>query len=180
MNTSSPTTPFRRPTYRAPSPPTWACYEQIPYSDSGSDSDSGSESDSESGSGSGDESSSDDGVYAAARALGVSDKRGDELPDMDMDAVGDSAAAPAADVASQKDVKGKQRAVEPEQKEESPRKAARAQRKHRERTYNLRPILTIHKSQGFVWNQVWFQNLSDGVGIMSDRRIYRISLCRLT
>ncbi|KAJ3487263.1 hypothetical protein NLJ89_g11730 [Agrocybe chaxingu] len=49
-----------------------------------------------------------------------------------------------------KDVKGKQRAIDPEP--EPPRR----QRKKRQRMYTLRPILTIQRSQGFVWNQDLF------------------------
>ncbi|KAJ3540487.1 hypothetical protein NM688_g6219 [Phlebia brevispora] len=51
-----------------------------------------------------------------------------------------------------KDVKGKQRAIEPEI--ESPKRQHR--KKHREHSYPLRPILTIQRSQGFVWNQDLF------------------------
>ena len=42
---TAPYTQRRRAFGRAPSPPTWACYEQIPYDD-GCDSDTGSDRDS--------------------------------------------------------------------------------------------------------------------------------------
>ncbi|KAG6330327.1 hypothetical protein ID866_8762 [Astraeus odoratus] len=51
-----------------------------------------------------------------------------------------------------KDVKGKQRAVDPEPE---PTKR-RHRRRERRPTQTLRPILTIQKSQGFVWNQDLF------------------------
>jgi hypothetical protein len=56
------------------------------------------------------------------------------------------------EVDKQKDVKGKQRAIEPEPESPSPRR----QRKKREHVFTLRPILTIQRSQGFVWNQDLF------------------------
>ena len=53
--------------------------------------------------------------------------------------------------------KGKQRAVEPEPEpllvEKSPKRRHR-KRKHHEIPFAYRPILTIKKSEGFVWNQV--------------------------
>jgi hypothetical protein len=148
---------FRRPTYRAPSPPTWACYEQIPY---GSDDESESMSESES-------DSDEDEEFARA-----ADHRDDaeEVHNMDIDAEGDSATHGAqvggaendgdVETVVKKDVKGKQRAVEPADEEDEPappKQSPQRERRRRERqrpTYNPRPILTIHKSQGFVWNQV--------------------------
>ena len=53
-----------------------------------------------------------------------------------------------------KDVKGKQRAVE---HYESPKREHR--KKQRQPVFTLRPILTIQKSQGFVWNQVSYYKL---------------------
>lgn len=57
-----------------------------------------------------------------------------------------------------KDVKGKGRAVDPDAQPDtpSPQKSPKQERKkkHREPVINFRPILTIQKSQGFVWNQV--------------------------
>lgn len=70
-----------------------------------------------------------------------------------------------------KDVKGKQRAIEPEP--ESPRR----QKKKRDSVYTLRPILTIQRSQGFVWNQVSTQS----IGIWSQSLInHRICSYRHT
>ncbi|EDR04044.1 uncharacterized protein LACBIDRAFT_295136 [Laccaria bicolor S238N-H82] len=151
---------FRRRTMgRAASPPTWACYEQIRYDDedySDSCSDSCSE-DEEDYSGS-----------AAAADSGVRQSRGDmsddaedvvvhptttqdNSSDIDMDmGDGDEAKKHQKDQIQQKDVKGKQRAIEPEP--ESPRR----QRKKKQQVYTLRPILTIQRSQGFVWNQDLF------------------------
>jgi hypothetical protein len=67
-----------------------------------------------------------------------------EVQDIDMDMDVDNS---HEKMSGQKDVKGKQRAVEPEP--ESPRR-----KKKRNSVYTLRPILTIQRSQGFVWNQV--------------------------
>ena len=155
---------FRRRTIgRAASPPTWACYEQIRYDDedySDSCSDSCSEDE-------------EDYSGPAAADSGVRQSRGDmsddaedvvvhppttqdDSNDIDMDmGDGDEAKKQQKDQMQQKDVKGKQRAIEPEP--ESPRR----QRKKRPHVYTLRPILTIQRSQGFVWNQVrwWSFNL---------------------
>ncbi|KIK02939.1 hypothetical protein K443DRAFT_677103 [Laccaria amethystina LaAM-08-1] len=151
---------FRRRTMgRAASPPTWACYEQIRYDDEDY-SDSCSDSCSE-----------DEEDYSGATAAadsGVRQSRGDmsddaedvvvhptttqdDSNDIDMDmGDGDEAKKHQKDQKQQKDVKGKQRAIEPEP--ESPRR----QRKKRPHVYTLRPILTIQRSQGFVWNQDLF------------------------
>ena len=153
---------FRRRTIgRAPSPPTWACYEQIPYEDDYSDSAS-------------DSCSEDDEDYAPGRTVPVhdSDSEADsslggrqepELPpnsqssrpdgDIEIDD-GDAALSEdkLAELKLSRDVKGKQRAMEPVIVNESPKRQHR--RKHREPSYTLRPILTIQRSQGFVWNQV--------------------------
>jgi hypothetical protein len=67
---------------------------------------------------------------------------------MDMDDASSNENRKDGDAEKQKDIKGKQRAVDPEP--ETPRR----QRKKRQHVYTLRPILTIQKSQGFVWNQV--------------------------
>ena len=69
--------------------------------------------------------------------------------DMEIDE-GDEALSADKIAELKRDVKGKQRAIEPEF--ESPKRQHR--RKPREPTYALRPILTIQRSQGFVWNQV--------------------------
>lgn len=152
---------FRRRTMgRAASPPTWACYEQIRYDDedySDSCSDSCSEDE-------------EDYSGTAAADSGVRQSRGDmsedsedvvvhpttqdNSNDIDMDmGDGDEAKKHQKDQKQLKDVKGKQRAIEPEP--ESPRR----QRKKRQQTYTLRPILTIQRSQGFVWNQVRWSSL---------------------
>ncbi|KAK0214115.1 hypothetical protein IW262DRAFT_1279005 [Armillaria fumosa] len=148
---------FRRRTIgRAASPPTWACYEQIPYDDEDDYSDSGSESCSE------DEEdyshahehlsdSEDDHDHCGAP---MSENRADDSLDMDMDMDEENTEAAAVKkvAASQKDVKGKQKAIEPD-----PEPAKRRHRKReRQHVYTLRPILTIQRSQGFVWNQDLF------------------------
>lgn len=144
--------PFvRRRIGRAPSPPTWACYEQIPYDDDYSD--SGSEDNS---------CSEDDEDYGRIvhRNSDVSD--GDRLgvhereehpgrPDGDMELdESDEALSEQKITELKRDAKGKQRAIDPEP--ESPKRQHR--RKRRQPVFTLRPILTIQRSQGFVWNQV--------------------------
>ncbi|EMD31301.1 hypothetical protein CERSUDRAFT_119859 [Gelatoporia subvermispora B] len=143
---------FRRRTLgRAASPPTWACYEQIPYDDEGSESASD------------DSCSEDEEDYGHARS---SDAEGDRPAesvkhaprenadgDMDLDEA-DEAMSTQAIADLKKDVKGKQRATEPEPESPSPRK--QPHRRRRQPVFALRPILTIHKSQGFVWNQDLF------------------------
>ncbi|KAK0470312.1 uncharacterized protein EV420DRAFT_1499771 [Desarmillaria tabescens] len=148
---------FRRRTIgRAASPPTWACYEQIPYDDEDEYSDSGSESCSE------DEEDyshahehlSDSEDDSDHRGAPMNEHRADDSLDMDMDIDEENTEAAAAKKAatSQKDVKGKQKAIEPE-----PEPAKRRHRKReRQHVYTLRPILTIQRSQGFVWNQDLF------------------------
>ncbi|KAF8514548.1 hypothetical protein BU17DRAFT_77032 [Hysterangium stoloniferum] len=143
---------FRRRTLgRAPSPPTWACYEQIPpqASDSdedevqtASDSQSGSDSEGE-GTGNGNDSidnsnsnNNDDGNGSNNNNSGSSSRwqhetRPDSLcEDMEMD----------MDMG------------EPE----SPGARRQRRRKHHEPPFVYRPILTIKKSEGFVWNQDLF------------------------
>ncbi|CAL1716154.1 unnamed protein product [Somion occarium] len=125
---------FRRRTLgRAPSPPTWACYEQIPYDDGYSD--SGSEDNS---------CSEDEEDYGRCIPRDI---------DRDMEIDEGDEAAPEDKLAElKKDVKGKQRAIEPEH--DSPKR--QLHRKHRQPQIPLRPILTIQRSQGFVWNQDLF------------------------
>jgi len=154
MSTATNSYYFRRRTIgRAASPPTWACYEQIPYE--GDDySDSGSESFSE-----------DDDEYSSAKAISGQEPSSDsedndhepapKIPvnentdiDMDMDEEHTEGAEKAA---AQREAKGKQRAIEPE-----PETKRQHRKKHRSSVYTLRPILTIQKSQGFVWNQDLF------------------------
>ncbi|KAK7037812.1 hypothetical protein VNI00_010773 [Paramarasmius palmivorus] len=154
-------TPYRdyfrcRTIGRAASPPTWACYEQIPYDDEYSDScsDSCSEDDEDYGgcavADEGDSDSGDEHVTSMRdRAV---DNAGDDI-DMDMDHEVDEAAAkkpsePAIDV------KGKQKAIEPEPEPELTNRHSR--RRQRRIVRPLRPILTIQRSQGFVWNQDLF------------------------
>jgi len=146
---------FRRRTIgRAASPPTWACYEQIPY-DGDEYSDSGSDSCSEDD----DEYSGAHGQHGSAsdsedkdQAITSGDMPVDDPShdlDMDIEEEGDGVNGKAVD--SQKDVKGKQRAIEQE-----PEKSPRQHRRKRPPVYTLRPILTIQRSQGFVWNQDLF------------------------
>ncbi|KAL0568141.1 hypothetical protein V5O48_013848 [Marasmius crinis-equi] len=169
---------FRRPSRtigRAASPPTWACYEQISYDDEYSDADSCSDSCSEDdedyacgrqGGGSGDEghSESDEEHVASMRERENHVDDGTNDIDMDMDGEVDEAAAAAKKLAD-KDVKGKQKAIvvdsdppEPEPEPQPIRMRDRQRRRpQRERpVHPLRPILTIHRSQGFVWNQDLF------------------------
>jgi len=134
---------FRRRTIgRASSPPTWACYEQIPYDgDDCSDSDSCSEDGEDYG------QAAHDSDSESEQAVNTSEKQDDMAHDMEIDEEGGDGDADKI----QKDVKGKQRAIEPE-----PEKSQRRQRKKRSQVYTLRPILTIQRSQGFVWNQDLF------------------------
>ncbi|KAH9945405.1 uncharacterized protein BXZ73DRAFT_96395 [Epithele typhae] len=141
---------FRRRTMgRAPSPPTWACYEQIPYaddySDSGSDVDSCSEDEEEyhHASAADAERPSPASAPAADRADG----------DMEIDEGDEPMSADRVAEAFKKDVKGKQRAVE---HFDSPPPKREHRKKPRQPVFTLRPILTIQKSQGFVWNQDLF------------------------
>ncbi|KAH9930058.1 uncharacterized protein B0H18DRAFT_1117122 [Fomitopsis serialis] len=146
--------PFvRRRIGRAPSPPTWACYEQIPYdddySDSGSEDNSCSEDDEDYGRivhRSSDVSDGDrHGVHEREEHAGRPDG-GMEIDESD-EAMSEQKIAEL-----KKDVKGKQRAIDPEP--ESPKRQHR--RKRRQPVFTLRPILTIQRSQGFVWNQDLF------------------------
>ncbi|KAI0671660.1 hypothetical protein C8Q78DRAFT_1030243 [Trametes maxima] len=138
---------FRRRTLgRAPSPPTWACYEQIPYDDDYSESESDNNSCSE------DEEDYDNVASDGERAGAVSDTRSPQVEgDMELDE-GDDAMSSEKVAEMKKDVKGKQRAIESHY--ESPKRERR--KKHRQPVFTLRPILTIQKSQGFVWNQDLF------------------------
>lgn len=128
----------------------WACYEQIPceddYSDSASDDNSCSE---------------DEEDYARAAVLDSESEGGSPRSrqepradgDMEIDE-GDEAMSTEKIAEYKKDVKGKQRAIEPEI--ESPKR--QHPKKRRQPTYTLRPILTIQRSQGFVWNQVRYHS----------------------
>lgn len=139
----------RRRIGRAPSPPTWACYEQIPYDDDYSDSGSDDNSCSE-----------DEEDYGRVVHSGSDVSDGDHTVhekhdpprdgDMEIDEGDEAAARKIAEF--KKDVKGKQRAIEPEP--DSPRRQHR--KKRHQPVFTLRPILTIQRSQGFVWNQDLF------------------------
>lgn len=164
---NSPYSYFRTRTIgRASSPPTFACYEQRgnPYDDEDDDdySDEASEDNvscSEDGDDYGhhdhDESDSENEDHFVNTPEAPEKQlvdHGEDI-DMDIDDEGDDEAAAAKIAAHKRDVKGKQRAIDPEP--EIPKKQQHhRQKKPRERMYTLRPILTIQKSQGFVWNQV--------------------------
>ncbi|TFK73230.1 hypothetical protein BDN72DRAFT_834890 [Pluteus cervinus] len=159
---------FRRRIGRAASPPTWACYEQIPCDEEDDCSESGSESCSEdeedytggdagangvtnTGSGS---DSEDNEVNTRGRSTTrhiEDDNAHQEIDNMDIDEDPERAKEEKEKGIS-KDVKGKQRAVDPPE----PAPKQRQRRKRREPVYALRPILTIQRSQGFVWNQDLF------------------------
>ncbi|TFK17479.1 hypothetical protein FA15DRAFT_676042 [Coprinopsis marcescibilis] len=166
---------FRRRIGRAASPPTWACYEQIRYDEEYSDSDSDSCSEDEEDyprviphCTERDDASDNELDSSAPRdcAAGGRGAGGIDSDDIDMD-MGDEdgdVARPAhvtrgsADSFAQqqaRDLKGKQKAVEPVIPE-PPVRVRRQARKKREPVYTLRPILTIQRSQGFVWNQDLF------------------------
>ncbi|KAA1467142.1 hypothetical protein DENSPDRAFT_926378 [Dentipellis sp. KUC8613] len=148
----------RRPLGRAPSPPTWACYEQIhaasdfdpEFSCSDSDDDEHSEDDAPAPPHAHDDEHSDSD----------SESEGEAVVGMDVDEPGDAekkAADHAHRVRAAKD-KGKQRAVEPEPAPAPVpvRPSRRRERQRRQPSIALRPILTIQRSQGFVWNQDLF------------------------
>lgn len=178
MSTAANSYYFRRRTMgRAASPPTWACYEQIhndgDYSDSDSDSCSEDDDDyNDAGIHTRRHDSDSEDNEAAAAGKTSRDDDGHDI-DMDMDVDGPDAAKNDAETDKQKDVKGKQRAVEPEP--ESPRRQRKKKQPH---VYTLRPILTIHKSQGFVWNQVCFCLLSHIRAKLIFRPRNRTCLCR--
>ena len=168
MTTTNPTYTnyFRRRTIgRAASPPTFACYEQrgSPYDNDDDLSDDGSEDNvscSEDGEDYGrheSDSETDDHVNSLGEKK--PDNAAPDDVDMEIDE-GDDGVAEKKVAAHKKDVKGKQRAIDPEP--ESPKRQSR-QKKPRQPVYTLRPILTIQRSQGFVWNQVsdWYPNIMD-------------------
>ncbi|KAF7317267.1 hypothetical protein HMN09_00461900 [Mycena chlorophos] len=151
--------PYRRRIGRAASPPTWACYEQIrDYGESEDDSEDESESDEDEGGHSDGEGEGHGGDAEVVVAPGHDDEGMAADMDIDPDAEGQAHAADAHDGAEPgppptptPKAKGKQRAVEPE-----PVPKRRTRKGKRERVYQLRPILTIQRSQGFVWNQDLF------------------------
>ena len=149
---------------RAPSPPTWACYEQIQYDDEYSD-DSPSDGDSHD-----DDDDEDDEDHDRDDSCSEDDEDYGRLPDSSTSSI-QSHESPSSPEESEKtkdssdgakkDVKGKGRAVDPEHEvgdsAQPPPSKPRIRSKKRHsgrRARTLRPILTIHKSQGFVWNQV--------------------------
>ncbi|KIJ52479.1 hypothetical protein M422DRAFT_26068 [Sphaerobolus stellatus SS14] len=164
----------RRPMGRAPSPPMWACYEQIPPQGSDSEyEDTDSDSDTQTGS----DSEDDDHVHDHAARPRSDSPAGDIEMDMD---IGEPEKMDVEQIQKQDKMcgdkcmdedqddectspkvrmdKGKQRAIEPEvqtEKEKSPKKRHR-RRKYHESSFIYRPILTIKKSEGFVWNQDLF------------------------
>jgi hypothetical protein len=183
-----PASPFfrHRPLGRAPSPPTWACYEQIPAR---SDLLGSSDSDSDSGEAADEDSLSDVDSSSSSSSSGEDDEEHDDVPaepeaDADVQAAKVEAEAEAAglmDVESDKDDvtasarrhhppsagdpekrdKGKQRADDPPNTVTGGGKSvpvahsrSRRPRGRRPPVSVLRPILTIQRSQGFVWNQV--------------------------
>jgi hypothetical protein len=136
---------------RAASPPTWACYEQIPfdgddYSDSASDGSCSDDGEDYAGA----EDHSDDDESEPHHVVNTTPSE-DHADHMEIDESDDGEEKVAE---FKKDVKGKQRAIEPEHEPESPPKR-RHKKKQRDHVYTLRPILTIQRSQGFVWNQVF-------------------------
>jgi hypothetical protein len=177
--TARPASPFfrHRPLGRAPSPPTWACYEQIPArSELLGSSD---ESDSDSGDEAADEDSLSDADCNANPADDPDDADADDNSSLSDDDDDDAEAAGLMDVEDDEDGsgrdggdpekrdKGKQRAEVPrattgDDKSSSspviphapPPPRHRRPRSRRPPMSALRPILTIQRSQGFVWNQV--------------------------
>ncbi|PIL35647.1 hypothetical protein GSI_02377 [Ganoderma sinense ZZ0214-1] len=137
----------RRPIGRAPSPITWACYEQIPYGDDYSDSASDNDSCSE------DEDDYEHPRSDPERPDPAGDARSSQIDgEMEIDEGDEPMSAERVAEMKKKDVKGKQRAVE---HFESPKREHR-KKPRQQPVFTLRPILTIQKSQGFVWNQDLF------------------------
>ena len=163
-----PASPFfrHRPLGRAPSPPTWACYEQIPAR---SDLLGSSESDSDSGDAADEDSLSDADSSSSSTSSSPASDDAEVAGLMDVESDKDEAAEPATDLPNEggdpeKRDKGKQRAEDPPN---APPKSVPVvhtrSRRHRGRRPPmsvLRPILTIQRSQGFVWNQVRISTLA--------------------
>jgi len=150
---------------RAPSPPTWACYEQIQYDGEYSD-DSASDGDSHDDD---DDEDDDDEDHNRDDSCSEDDEDYGRLPDSPSSiqsheppsSTEDSEKTKDSSDEAKKDVKGKGRAMDPEHEvgdpvqPPPPKPRLRTKKRHSgRRTRTLRPILTIHKSQGFVWNQV--------------------------
>ncbi|KAH8801255.1 hypothetical protein DL96DRAFT_1508298 [Flagelloscypha sp. PMI_526] len=136
--------PRRVPLGRAASPPTWAWYEQIP-DDYSSESESGSDSESDDESGARDNITEED--QQPANTLN------DNNAGVDVDSMDPPSTPPAS--SSVDKGKGKERQTDSSDSLPSPRRKTREQR-HRGRPSALRPIVTIQRSQGFVWNQDLF------------------------
>jgi hypothetical protein len=189
--TERPPSPFfrHRPLGRAPSPPTWACYEQIPArsdlipSSDDSDSDSGDAADDDSLSDA-DSSTSDDDDDPDTEAAGLMDVESDRDDPTTTTTPADPQVAPRCSSPGgdpEKRDKGKQRAEDRPNtttttdpttlttpltpstpSATSPNSVpvshprTRRPRGRRPPVSVLRPILTIQRSQGFVWNQVRF------------------------
>lgn len=149
---------------RAPSPPTWACYEQIQYDDDYSD-DSASDGDSR------DDDDDDDEDHDHDNSCSEDDEDYGHHPDSSSSSIQGHEPPPSPEESeksndssdgAKKDVKGKGRAVDPEHEVRDPtppppKPRIRTKKRHSgRRARTLRPILTIHKSQGFVWNQDLF------------------------
>ncbi|KAJ7875459.1 hypothetical protein B0H13DRAFT_2253476 [Mycena leptocephala] len=135
------TTPYtfrRRTIGRAASPPTWACYEQIHGDEDEDDHDEDDFSDSASdGSDDDEDAGGESGDGEEHRPAGANVEDG-VAHDMEMDVDAEAQQRVQTQTAAQA-AKGKQRAKQP-----------------RSHVYTLRPILTIQRSQGFVWNQDLF------------------------
>jgi hypothetical protein len=131
-----PPSPFfrHRPLGRAPSPPTWACYEQIHAVAYDTDSDS-------------------DGSFS------VPSDRSDSDEDSSLPSLGcgnDAAEVDVMDLGEERDGaegKGKGKAAVRTEKVKVREHTHKDRRRHQP-AVALRPILTIQRSQGFVWNQV--------------------------
>jgi hypothetical protein len=151
---------------RAPSPPTWACYEQIQYDDEYSD-DSASDGESRNED---DDEDDEDEDHDRDDSCSEDDEDYGHHPDSSSSSIQSHEPPPSPEESektkdspdeAKKDVKGKGRAMDPEHEvgdspqPPPPKPRIRSKKRHSgRRARTLRPILTIHKSQGFVWNQV--------------------------
>jgi hypothetical protein len=175
--TARPASPFfrHRPLGRAPSPPTWACYEQIPArsellgssddsdsesGDDAADEDSLSDADADADPDDPDDADADDNSSLSddAEAAGLMDVEDDEQDGRDPEkrdkgkqrAEVPQTGADIAVAATNGNADGKSSPVIPH----PPAARHRRPRHRRPPVSSLRPILTIQRSQGFVWNQV--------------------------
>lgn len=131
----------RRPFGRASSPPTWACYEQILHAD-----DSASESCSEDDDDYNliDEAEQHHDLPSSASSSSDEEPKDAMQPDEGKDG--------GVDVKG----KGKETQMQPTPEERRRRRREERERRRKERPVMLRPILTIQRSGGFVWNQDLF------------------------